>query len=155
MSGLLARIWRLIRGPLQWYVLWLAHHKFIIGVCGVVFDDRGQILLLRHRYWEEGSWGLPSGYVESGERLEDALVREVREETGLVIQPPTVLRIVSGYRLRLEVSYVSALVGGSLEVDSREILEARFFTPDGLPSRLLESHREAIELALAKGDVLR
>src|SRR5436309_9644971 len=50
MTYLLAKIWRTMRGKWQWYVLWLFHHKFIVGVSGVIFNDQGQILLLRHLY---------------------------------------------------------------------------------------------------------
>jgi hypothetical protein len=46
MAYLLAKVWRTMRGRWQWYVLWLFHHKFIVGVNGVIFNDQGQILLL-------------------------------------------------------------------------------------------------------------
>ena len=152
MTTVLVRIWRLMRGTAQWYILWLAHRKFIIGVSGVVFNEQGQILLLRHRYWREGSWGLPSGYANRNEKLEDTLCREVKEETSLLIATETLLRIVSGYKLRLEVSYRGRLIGGQLHIDQREVLEVGFFFPDDLPQGLLSSHREIIALALQYGD---
>jgi NUDIX domain-containing protein len=84
MPGLLARIWRRLRGPCQWYVLWVFHAKFMIGVTGLVRDREGRVLLLRHCMWASGrQWGLPTGYTRKRERFEDTVVREVTEETGL------------------------------------------------------------------------
>jgi ADP-ribose pyrophosphatase YjhB (NUDIX family) len=147
---LFARFWRTRRGRWQWYVLWLFHAKFVLGVSGVILDDRDHVLLLRHRYWKSGSWGLPGGYASRGERLEETLAREVREETGYTIQTLALLRIVSGYRLRLEASFLARIQGGEPRLDPHEVLEARFFPPDALPTGLLASHRELVALALAR-----
>jgi 8-oxo-dGTP diphosphatase len=68
MNGLLTRLWRLGR-PLQWRFLWLMHAKFICGITGVIRDEHGQVLLLRHRLWPESrQWGFPTGYANKGER---------------------------------------------------------------------------------------
>lgn len=150
---MLVKLWRslaYLRGA-QWYVLWMAHHKFIIGVAGVILDEQGCILLQRHRFWKEGSWGLPSGYAEKGETLEETLCREVREETGLAIEVTKLLRIVSGYRLRLEVHFVGRLKeGGALKLDPKEVIEVAWFAVDDLPAGLLPSHREIIALAFTE-----
>jgi 8-oxo-dGTP diphosphatase len=150
VASLLARLWGLLGGALRWRILWLAHAKFIVGVGGVTLDDSGRVLLLRHRFWSAGAWGLPGGYANAGERLEDALAREVREETGYAIRVGALVRVVSGYRLRVEATYAARLVGGTLALDGREILEARFFPVDRLPEGLLASHRDLIRLALAQ-----
>ncbi len=155
MTGLLVKIWRLVRGTPQWYALWLIHHKFILGVSGVILDDQRNILLLRHRYWQPGSWGLPSGYAERNEKLEETLCREMREETGYHIQVLHLLRFVSGYRLRLEISFVGQMIGGDLQLDPNEVLEAKFFSVDALPDGLLPSHRDLIMLAFSEQDAQR
>lgn len=147
MTTVLVKLWRLIQGPLQWYLLWLVHAKFMVGVSGVVVNDQGYILLLRHRYWPAGSWGLPGGYANRGETLEETLVREIKEETGYLVEPQSLLQLTSGYKLRLEVSFTARLVGGSLTLDQRELLEASFFPLDDLPASLLETHRQLILLA--------
>jgi 8-oxo-dGTP diphosphatase len=145
MNNFLLNIWRVIKGPLQWRVLWLAHHKFIIGISGVVLNDNNEVLLLKHKFWPEGSWGLPSGYAERGETLEAALAREVLEETGYVIEVEKSLQIVSGYKLRIEVSYLGKIIGGKEKIDAGEILEARFFSLDQTPESLLDSHKLLLE----------
>ncbi|MEU8870495.1 NUDIX domain-containing protein [Streptomyces javensis] len=142
MKRIIARLWRIIRGPMQWRVLWLAHSKFMAGITGVVRDDAGRVLLLRHRMWPEGrQWGLPTGYARAGEDFGQTVVREVREETGLEVKPGRLVRLKSGYKLRIEVAYEAQFVGGDLKIDSFEILEAKWFSPDGLPDGMQESHR--------------
>jgi ADP-ribose pyrophosphatase YjhB (NUDIX family) len=147
---LLLRVWRTLRGPWQWRLLWLLHAKFMVGVAGVIYDEAGQALLLRHRFWPEGSWGLPGGYVNRGETLEAALAREVYEETGYRIEVERLLQVVSGFNLRLEVHYLARIHGGSQRIDPREILEARFFAPTDLPDGLLAAHRDLIRQNLPK-----
>jgi ADP-ribose pyrophosphatase YjhB (NUDIX family) len=139
---LLARLWRLIRGPLQWRLLWLWHAKFMVGVTGIVRDGEGRVLLLRHRMWPPGrQWGCPTGYANKGETFEDTVVREVREETGLDVKVNRLVRVTSGYKLRVEVAYEAQLASGTLKIDSVEILEAKWFPPHDLPEELQESHR--------------
>ena len=53
-------------------------------VGAVVFDDSGRLLLIRRANPPaQGTWSLPGGRVEPGESSEDAVVRELHEETGL------------------------------------------------------------------------
>jgi ADP-ribose pyrophosphatase YjhB (NUDIX family) len=146
----LARIWRLGGGGWRWRVLWLRNATFLVGVTGVITNEAGEVLLLRHRFWRPGSWGLPSGLVERHETLEQAFAREVLEETGLVIDEPSLVRVISGFRLRMEAHFATTITGGEMDLDRREILEARFFAPNELPHGLLHAHRETV--ALATGD---
>jgi ADP-ribose pyrophosphatase YjhB (NUDIX family) len=144
----LARIWRGLGGDVQWRLLWLTQAKFMVSVAGVVRDDAGRVLLLRHRFWPEGSWGLPGGYVHGHERLEDALARELREETGCRIEGMRVLRVNSGFRYRVEVIFTARLAAGITRLDRREVLAADFFSPEALPEGVLRTHRELIRLAV-------
>ncbi|MFF4146654.1 NUDIX domain-containing protein [Streptomyces sp. NPDC001698] len=145
MKRLITPVWRAIRGPLQWRVLWFAHAKFMVGVTGIVRDDSGRVLLLRHRMWPpERPWGLPTGYANKGEEFQQTIVREVKEETGLDVKVGRLVNLKSGYRLRIEVAYEALVVGGSLNLDSFEILEARWVTPTDLPDGMQDSHRQLI-----------
>jgi len=146
---LLARLWHGLGGRAQWRLLWLTQARFMVGVCGVVVDERGHVLLLRHRFWPAGSWGLPGGYARGGERLEDALARELREETALGVEGLRLLRVTSGYRMRVEVAFAGRLAGGPARLDAREVLAAELFPPDALPEGILRAHRELIAEALA------
>lgn len=149
-ARLLSRLWHHLAARYQWRLLWLIQAKFMVGVAGVVFDERGQVLLLRHRFWPEGSWGLPGGYAHRREILADALARELREETGYRIDGVQLLQVVSGYRLRIEIVFTARLAGGTLELDEREVLDAKFFSPDALPQGLLASHVRLIQHACSR-----
>jgi 8-oxo-dGTP diphosphatase len=60
--------------------------KPVLGVAAVIWNDRQEVLLIRRtKEPRKGQWSLPGGKVEFGESLEDAVRREVREETGLEI----------------------------------------------------------------------
>lgn len=145
MKQLIARVWRALAGSLQWRVLWFAHAKFMVGVTGVVRNDQGQVLLLRHRMWPlERPWGLPTGYAVKGEEFPLTIVREVKEETGLDVKPGRLVHVKSGYKLRVEIAYEALCTGGTLKIDTLEILEASWFSPDSLPTGLQESHRDLI-----------
>ncbi|HWY15097.1 MAG TPA: NUDIX hydrolase [Rhizomicrobium sp.] len=61
--------------------------QIVLGVGAVVWNDEGAILLIRRSKPPRlGEWSLPGGKVEFGETLHAALLREVREETGLDVQ---------------------------------------------------------------------
>ncbi|MDT0446529.1 NUDIX domain-containing protein [Streptomyces johnsoniae] len=146
MKRIIARIWKLIRGPLQWRVLWFAHAKFMIGVTGVVRNEQGQVLLLKHRMWPaDRPWGLPTGYAIKNEEFPETIVREVREETGLDVAPGRLVQVTSGYKLRVEIAYAALHVGGTLKIDGFEILEAKWCYPDALPEGTQESHVQLIK----------
>ena len=144
---LAAHVFRHLRGRFQWRALWLAHDKFIVGVSGIVADPDGQVLLLRPRYWSAATWGLPGGYLESGETPAQALARELLEETGLAVTDVRDDGSVWGFRLRAEVQVVGRVPVtdiSTLTLDAGEIEEARFCRPDSLPDGLLPNHRERI-----------
>lgn len=145
---LAAHLFRNARGRWQWRALWLAHDKFIVGVSGIVTDPDGSILLLRPRYWSAATWGLPGGYLNSGETPAQALIREVREETGLGVTDVREVGSSWGFRLRAEVQVVGSL-GSTVDVSALtlaagEIEEACFCRPDALPDGLLAEHRSRI-----------
>ena len=144
MNQVLTRLWRLGK-PLQWRFLWMMHAKFICGITGVIRDEDGRVLLLRHRLWPEGrQWGFPTGYANKGERHEDTIIREPHEETGLSVKPGRLLTVRSGFKYRIEAYYEATLTSGldSLVLDSREILDARLFHVTELPEEMPDSHRE-------------
>ena len=140
-----AAVWRRLT-RFQWRLVWLRQSKFVVGTTGLIRDEEGRVLLLRHRFWPEGRQvGLPGGYAIAGERLEEAVAREVREETGLRVSIAHVIQVSSGFQLRVEVAFAGELVGGEWEVDRREVLSAQFTPIDTLPADLMPNHRRLIE----------
>ena len=149
MYKLLAKIWGLFQSKYKWHILWLFHDKFMIGVSGVIFDKKDNVLLLRHRFWKKDSWGLPSGYTQKREKLEDGIKREIEEETKLKVTIDKLFNLNSGFKLRIECSYIGYCDDTStLVVNQDEILEAGFFQTNNLPKGLLDTHVKLIELAV-------
>lgn len=145
MHSLFAALFLSLRSWIQWRILWLVHDKFIIGVAGVIVDEQQRVLLLKHRYRSpEMMWGLPSGYANRGETLEETLMREVREETGFEIDITSLLKIKSGFRLRFEAYFLARWRGGELKLDGNEVLDAQFFEPEQLPAGLPRMHLNLI-----------
>ena len=64
-----------------------------VGVGAVVIHDGRVLLIRRGKEPLRGRWVVPGGTVEPGETLQDALVREVREETGLTVRPRDVVLV--------------------------------------------------------------
>src|SRR6185295_12808470 len=64
----------------------LAHTRFTVTAGALIFNQNGQILLLKHRFRAGSGWGLPGGFLESGEQPIDALRRELREELNLEVE---------------------------------------------------------------------
>lgn len=114
-------------------------------------DRDGSYLALR-RAGEpcKGEWNMPGGFVEAGEGGPEAIVREVREETGLEIEPQSVIGIfTSEYGSGPEalpifdVAYLCRIVGGDLEV-SDESEEGRWFRLDEFPEPAFSGERQAL-----------
>ncbi|MBA3905742.1 MAG: NUDIX domain-containing protein [Pseudonocardiales bacterium] len=92
-------------------------------VGGLAYDDDGRILLVRRRNEPgRGLWSVPGGRVEPGETDTQAVIREMEEETGLVVEPgPLIGRVRRG--LYDIADYRCAVVGGTLRAgdDATEV----------------------------------
>ncbi len=92
-----------------------------VAVGGVVLDVRGAhptVLLVRRKHPPRaGEWSLPGGRVEYGERLADALQREMREECGFDVRVDGLIEVVEIVRDEMHyvvMDYACTIVGGSL-----------------------------------------
>src|SRR6266705_1748748 len=119
---------------------------FRIGVFALIFDNERRILLGHRR--DIDWWNLPGGGMEAGETVDEALCREVREETGLEVE---VERLVGVYskpqKQEVVLTFLCQITGGTLHA-TEETRESRYFAPDALPGNTLPKHRQRIEDAL-------
>ncbi|MEA2660820.1 MAG: hypothetical protein QOH08_392 [Chloroflexota bacterium] len=122
------------RLPVRWQRRFMtaAHERFLVGVTGLGVDAGGRVLLARHRFGAP-QWRFLGGFLRRRERVEDALAREIREETGLAIEVGPILEVVTGYRwARVELVFAFRVSGGT-EALTAEVAELGWFAPDGLP----------------------
>ena len=106
--------------------------KVAVGTIIRSADDR---LVLVKRAIEPGYglWVFPGGYVDRGEAVTEAAVREAREEAGLDVRIDDLVNIYSyAQRSLIVIVYAATEIGGQLCVDE-ECLEARLFTADEIP----------------------
>ena len=113
--------------------------KVAVGTIIRADDDR---LVLVRRAIEPGYglWVFPGGYVDRGEEVTSAAVREAREEAGLDVELERLVNIYSyAHRSLIVIVYAARVIGGDLCVDE-ECLEARLFSRDEVPWRQLAFH---------------
>jgi mutator protein MutT len=132
-----------------------------VGVGGVVLSDQRVLLIRRGKQPLVGRWSIPGGTVESGETLEQALVREMAEETGLEVEPQELLtvfdwieregdRVVFHYVIA---DYLCRCLSGTARAGS-DALEVRWVGPEeleqlDLTAKALEVVQEAFRRELA------
>jgi 8-oxo-dGTP pyrophosphatase MutT (NUDIX family) len=126
----------------------------------LVFDDEDRILLVRHS--NGGVWVAPGGAIDPDESPQDAVVREVWEETGLNVEPTALCGVFGGPEFRVTyengdvTSYVTSVfecrrLGGELRADGDEVLECRYFSAAELGTITLAPWSQLLVPRLMRG----
>ena len=114
----------------------------LIGVGAIILEGDGVVLVKRAHPPLEGKWSIPGGVLEVGELVREGVVREAREETGLIVEPGELLgvfdRVLRSPDGRVQYHYVlidflCRPVGGELKA-AGDAAEARWFTRQQLPA---------------------
>src|SRR2546423_10679747 len=131
--------------------VWLTRPRFAVTAGAVVSDERGRVLLLRHVLRKGSGWGIPGGFLRAGEQPEDAVRRELREETGLVLERVELAFV----RTLKDVRQVEVIFRGRLASEavgrvkkSFEVDRAEWFDTEALPQDLGEGQRRVVRREL-------
>jgi 8-oxo-dGTP diphosphatase len=128
------------------------------AVAAIIRDQEGQVLLIRRG--DGRGWSLPGGILEPGESMVDSLLREVREETGLEVDPVRLVGVYSDpafmhitYPNGDQAQFVSStfecrVLAGKPTPDGEESLEVAYFPPNALPEQTVCDHAMRVQDAL-------
>ena len=151
LKRLLAVVWVNTPGFVRRWGVRLTQPRFTVTAGAVISDERGRVLLLRHVFRKGSGWGIPGGFLARGEQPDEAVRRELREETGLPLEEvelafvrtlarPHQVEVI--FRCRMQ---AAALAGRE---DSLEIDRAEWFERDALPEGIGDDQRRLIARAL-------
>lgn len=135
----------------------MAEKKVVPVVVALILDESGRIYMQRRHDPESPAhdfWEFPGGGIEFGETPEQALVREVKEESGYEVQVIRLLpKIYSNVWSEVEVllvAYECRITGGEFKTQETEVSEARFFSPEEINfEKSLPYTKEIIDLLKA------
>jgi 8-oxo-dGTP diphosphatase len=140
-------LWRILplSKSMRSCLMWLINAKFVVGTSILIQNDAGEILLFKHSYRKAIPWGFPGGYVLRGENPDQAIKRELMEESGFEIKNLKLVEVFQSREMaRIEILFSGALEDNRVFAPSKEVGEARFFSTDQLPE-LIPDHQAIID----------
>ncbi len=126
-----------------------------VAVAAIVGNDQGELLLTQRA--DSGVWLYPVGWADVGYSPSEVAVKEVQEETGMEVEPVSLIAVLDGLRLgfaRLplySLLFHCRVIGGELQGHPLETRQVGFYARDALPQPLAGAHRWA-DLAFAAID---
>jgi ADP-ribose pyrophosphatase YjhB (NUDIX family) len=118
-----------------------------VAVGAAVTNDQGELLLIQRA--DSGIWLYPTGWCDVGYSAPEVVVKEVREETGIEVEPVRLIGVLDGMRLGASrvplysLLFFCRATGGNLDIHPLECTDAGWFTRDHLPSPTLGAERWA------------
>ena len=143
MRNGIGTLWKMLPGWLRLKIIRSTQAKFTVSAAAIITNELRQVLLLNHVLRPFSGWGLPGGFIGVHEQPEEAIRREIREETGLELADLKMLAIRTIGR-HVEILFTAKAVGEA-EVKSREILELGWFDVGSMPEQMSRSQRNVIE----------
>lgn len=123
------------------FLLRRINDHFLVGVTGVIFNHKNQVLIVKHTY-RKVAWSLPGGYLQANEHPKLGLEREIFEETGFLVHIIRIITTKTDHQGRLDMSYFGEYVSGEFK-KSQEVSHYRFVPLHKLPP-LIDGQLEQI-----------
>ena len=120
-----------------------------VSVAAAVIDQAGRLLAVRRR--DNGHWEPPGGVLELDETIHAGLLREVREETGLDVEPEALTGVYKNMRRGIiALVFRCRIVGGEPHA-TKEVQEVAWLTPDEVRARMDQAYATRLLDALKPG----
>jgi mutator protein MutT len=139
-------IWEKLGSATRSKIVRSTQKKFTVSVAAVVVNENDEVLLLNHVLRTDLSWGIPGGFIANGEQPENAVKREIREETGLELKNIKLIRVRTMHR-HIEILFRASPVG-TARVQSLEINELDWFKVNEMPEKMSHFQKQTIEKVL-------
>lgn len=146
MHNVLLGLWKKLNFTkgIKLRILRVLNDEFLVGVTGVIFNDKHEVLLFKHSY-REIEWSLPGGFLKGGEHPKQGLEREILEESGLIVKVMKIIHTTEDSdTARLDLSYFGIFVKGEFKA-SAEVVEYGFFPLSKLPELIPDQYTQIEE----------
>ena len=151
LQKFIAGVWRALPPRVRRWSMRATQTRFTVTAGALIFNESGQVLLLKHRFRAGSGWGIPGGFLEHGEQPEEALRRELREEIGLEVHHVEIF-IARSFRKPRQVEILfRCRANKEVQPRTMEVEHAEWFSPQELPAGLPTDQRLLIERATAYG----
>jgi len=147
LKSLLSLIYRCTPAWITRILLRALNPTFSIGAAGVFLTPDGRVLVQRHVYRHLYPWGLPSGFLKTGETPEEGALRELAEEVGLTAKVEGIIGCYFIHPQHLEVAVKGTIDPTQPLRLSHEIFEAVYVAPNALPETMPRDQKEMVRRA--------
>jgi ADP-ribose pyrophosphatase YjhB (NUDIX family) len=120
-----------------------------VSVAAAIVDENGQLLAVRRR--DNGHWEPPGGILELDETIQAGLIREVREETGLEVEPQSLSGVYKNMRRGIVALVFRCQIIGGEPRPSREAEQVSWLRPDEISNLMDEAYATRLLDALQPG----
>ena len=135
--------------PLMRLGIQLVVPRHRVGIALVALDEQERVFMLKHVFHPDAPWGLPAGWLNRHENPAHGILRELYEETGLTAKLGPPINIGHHPEAKhIGIVYLGEIEPGELCL-SHEILEAKWFSLDELPDKILPFTQESIDTAVS------